>query len=275
MKKTIAILSLALVFSCKNHTENQTTKTSQTDTLAVKKDTITKSITEAEEQSEDIEKPYSESKFRILLPLGYRDYEGKNKTEILDKTWLDLHEKNGKFYLDKADYTMEEGYDECAGYPTKIIKSNRKTMILIENKGLEEGEIQSVEITKNEILPKEKISFQFNGDTYTLRGEGKILSSENVSEDNGVKVFHNVGDYKLFLSVNDKDETLIIKEDTFNDTFVKLLFVGDVDRDGKLDFIFNANRDYEEERILLFLSSEAENHSKKRKVAEGVVQFDC
>lgn len=44
-----------------------------------------------------------------------------------------------------------------------------------------------------------------------------------------------------------------------------MLFAGDIDGDGKLDFIFGANRDYEEDRALLFLSSKAENGEAVKK----------
>lgn len=66
-----------------------------------------------------------------------------------------------------------------------------------------------------------------------------------------------------------------LQEDAFNDTFVELLFVGDIDRDGKLDFIFGANKNYEEERVILFLSSKAENGNLVKKVSEIAIQFDC
>ncbi|MFC6096774.1 hypothetical protein ACFPVY_08955 [Flavobacterium qiangtangense] len=66
-----------------------------------------------------------------------------------------------------------------------------------------------------------------------------------------------------------------MKEESFNDTFVELLFAGDIDNDGKLDFIFGANRNYEEERVILFLSSKAEKENVVKKVSEIAIQFDC
>ena len=38
---------------------------------------------------------------------------------------------------------------------------------------------------------------------------------------------------------------------------------------------YGANRDYEEERVILFLSSKAENGDSVKKVSEIAVQFDC
>ena len=50
-----------------------------------------------------------------------------------------------------------------------------------------------------------------------------------------------VKNYRLYLTVNNNSEALVISEDSFQDTFVELLFVGDINRHGKLDFIFGAS----------------------------------
>jgi hypothetical protein len=120
------------------------------------------------------------------------------------------------------------------------------------------------------------MSFTFNNVNYTLRGEGKVLSEEKVStDDDKIEIFKKVEDYKLYLTIGNNPEKLILTEASFNDTFVEFLFAGDIDGDGKLDFVFGANRDYEEERVILFLSSKAENENSVKKVSEIAVQFDC
>jgi len=58
--------------------------------------------------------------------------------------------------------------------------------------------------------------------------------------------------------------------DQYDDVFMSTLFVGDIDRDGILDFIFSNPSNYEEEAMLLFLS----NHGKSL-LFEAEVQFDC
>ena len=68
---------------------------------------------------------------------------------------------------------------------------------------------------------------------------------------------------------------MFLEETSFNDTFVQLLFVGDIDADGKLDFIFNASRDYEEERVVLYLSSYAKDNEIIKKVGDIAIQHDC
>lgn len=213
--------------------------------------------------------------FDVLIPRNYRDWEGKNEANSLTKNWIDLYEKNGKYFLGKADFKLESDFDPCTGDSTKAIISKNKTLLFMDFPDLKLGEIKSLKIGKNKIWPKEKISFKFNDEEYFLRAEGKVLSSEKVHTDAGLETFQVVENYKLYISTATIPEKLLLKEASFNDTFVELLFVGDIDQDGKLDFIFGANRNYEEERVILFLSSKADKENVVKKVSEIAVQFDC
>lgn len=263
-----SLFVLLIIVSCNNSKE-------------IKKDEIVKiqdtSVVEEVTPKEEIVEEEIEFKndFDILLPRSYRNWEGKNEANSITKNWTDLYEKNGKYYLGKADFKLESAYDECIGDSTKIIESKNKTVLFMDSKELKLGEIKSLKITKKKIWPKEKISFIFNDVEYFLRAEGKVLSSEKVHTDNGLEIFQVVENYKLYISTNDIPEKLLLKEDSFNDTFVELLFAGDIDQDGKLDFIFGANRNYEEERVILFLSSKAEKENVVKKVSEIAIQFDC
>ena len=213
--------------------------------------------------------------FDILLASEYRDWEDENPANNLTQDWVDLYEKNGKYYLGKPDYTIKRGYSECSGDSTQIIKSKNKTLLFINQLALKFGEINSLNISKNKIWPDEKLSFDFNNTNYSIRAEGKVLSTENVQADNGIEVYKKVENYKLFIKTNSTSESLFLTQSSFNDTFVEILFVGDIDQDGKLDFIFGANRDYEEERVILYLSSKHENGEVIKKTSEIAVQFDC
>lgn len=214
--------------------------------------------------------------FDILLPRSYRTYEGKNPASSLTGNWIDLYEENGEYYLKKADFKIEKGFDECSGDSLKSIVPKNKTIVFMNYPELKSGKIKSLKLDKNKVWPKEKLSFKFNDIDYTLRGEGKVLSEEKRSTDNDKEeVFKKVEHYKLYLSIGNKAERLLLAEESFDDTFIELLFAGDVDGDGKLDLIFSANRNYEEERIILFLSSKAEKENVIKKVSEIAVQFDC
>jgi hypothetical protein len=267
MKTLTYGFAVFLLFSCKNSTKSLETKTNE----AIIITTNEKEIIPTEEKTEEALK----NDFEILLPCEYRDYENKNAVNDLTKDWVDLYLKDGKYYLGKAEYTITRGYSDCSGDSTKIINSKDNTIILIGNPSLEFGEISSLEIKKNKIWPNEKLTFNFRGNEYTLRAEGEVLSSEEVHTDKGLELYQEVENYKLYLSTNNSSETLFLEQESFNNTFVEILFIGDIDKDGKVDFIFGANRDYEEERVLLYLSSKAKKGTQIKKVSEVAIQFDC
>lgn len=268
MNKTILFfLSLAVIISCNE-------KTQKTNNAALQNQEKTHSYKTLEETKVNPALKTVEN-FKILLPKEYRDWEKENEVNALTKDWLDLYRKDGKYYLGKADYTITRGYSECSGDSTKIINSKTNTLLLLGDSRLAIGEVKTVKIEKNKIWPKEKLKFHFGNVEYTLRAEGKVLSSETVSTDEGEELYQNVKDYKLYLSANNYPETLFLEQESFNDTFVELLFIGDIDKDGKPDFIFGANRDYEEERVILYLSSQARKGKLIKKAAEVAIQFDC
>jgi len=223
-----------------------------------------------------VESQKSKTGTKILLAGTYRIYENEDDTKELTKNWFELYEEKDNYFLDKADYSITNGTDECTKSETKTIKTRRKTLLLIDNSTLKKGKIEIVKDLKNTIWPEEEFVFVFKGKTFSLKAEGNILNTEQITDVDGIaKTWHEVSDYKLYLKSENSEEELIINEPSFNDTFVKLLFVGDIDNDGQPDFIFDAPRDYEENRVLLFLSSDAIEGKIVPKSTEISIQFDC
>ncbi|WP_293916005.1 MULTISPECIES: hypothetical protein [unclassified Sphingobacterium] len=201
----------------------------------------------------------------------YRLDENEKADFLPGNQWLSLNEDNGQFELAKPDYTIEKGYDECSGMNTESLGSKHKTLVYLEFPQLKPGKVNALKITTGKIWPEESASFDFQGNTYTLKGRGKILSTEmHWTDDDKKEKFHEVKDYSLALTIDGKDQGIMLKESSFNDTFMELVFVGDLDKDGKLDFIFQVPRDYEEERVVVLLSSEG--YTKQYTASR---QFDC
>lgn len=268
MKRLVFGIILSLLFvSCKN----------DADTKAIKKNVVKKqNIQPTGNESEIAAEEDFKNDFDILLPRSYRTYENENDASALNEKWMELYEENGQYYIGKANFTIEKDFDECSGDSLLSIIPKNKTLIYINNPELKPGKIEYLKIDKNKIWPKEKLIVTFNKQHYTLEGEGKVLSEFKVSsDDDKQEIFKNVKDYKLYLTTESKAKATLLTQESFNDTFVVLLFAGDIDGDGKLDLIFGANRDYEEERVILFLSSKAKNNEAMQKVAQIAVQFDC
>ena len=88
---------------------------------------------------------------------------------------------------------IEKSFDECSGDSTKIIIPKNETLLYINTANIPLGNINSLAIKKNKIWPKEKINFLFNNTEYTLRAEGEVLSSEQVTSEEGKsELYQNV-----------------------------------------------------------------------------------
>jgi hypothetical protein len=242
---------------------------------------VTDEVVHKQEEQTPVAAPEKEEEpevfvFNTLLASTYRIWDKNDPTQLLNNAWFDLFEKDGKYSLEKVSYDLTKGFDECSGSNTKTIETHRKTVLLVDDPKLSIGEVAFLPVVKKHIWPKQQQVFTFNNQTYTLRGEGTIEGAPNTTnQPDDQALWGKVKDYKLYMTITGSSEELILSQDSFNDTFVELLFVGDIDRDGKLDFIFGANRDYEEERVLLFLSSESESGQNLKKVSEVSIQSDC
>lgn len=214
-------------------------------------------------------------KFAILLPSSYRDWNDENTTDQLSMDWFDLHLKNGKYFLAKPNFKRERSYDPCSGDSTTIIKSKHKTTLFLEDGNLQLGEVKHIQLSKDKLWPKEKIEFQFNGNTYTLSAEGNVLKTENWTTDDGTEIFKYVDNYRLYISVNGGPTTVLFSQDSFEETFTKFLFIGDLNRDGYLDFILESNRHYEEQRAILIYSMWKNNRLHFDAASHVFVGFDC
>lgn len=221
--------------------------------------------------------------FETLLPRAYRTWEDKNEVDIITDKWIELYRRNGRYFWEKANFKIEKDFDPCVGVETKTIVSKNKTVLFMDLPELKEGEITSLKFNKAKILPGEKVCFIYNNLEYCIRAEGKIISTRGDTayatpttlDEHDDETFPEVEGYKLYISTKESKEHLFLQINSFNDSFVKLVFVGDIDRDGKLDFIFNTSRDYEEEALSLYLSSKVSPDKIIKLVSVASVQFDC
>lgn len=311
MKNILLILTIAIVINCKSVSYPQSDIDSElfmseiVDYITANLTSKTNLDSETTDDGFNFETTYSlNNDFETLLPRAYRTWEGKNDVDIITDKWIELYREKDKYFLGKANFKIDNGFDECVEVKTRAIVSKNETVLFMDLPELKEGEITSLKIDKNKILPGEKIYFTYNNLKYYIRAEGKIISyngnelnrklalddieaytinsngdtvyaTQTLVVDDEDDTFPEVEDYKLFISTQDSKEQLFLQISSFNDSFVTLVFVGDIDRDGKLDFIFDTSRDYEVETKSLYLSSKALPNQIIKLVSVASVQFDC
>ncbi|WP_282636025.1 hypothetical protein [Sphingobacterium thalpophilum] len=208
---------------------------------------------------------------QIFLVRSYRIWEG-DPTAVLNKDWFDLYEQDGKYFLDKVDYVLRDGFDECAQVATKNVESKRNSLLFLKINGLKPGIVEHVAIRHAEIWPKESVEYRFRNQLITLKASGDIKSTQVQSDENEhEKLFHEVANYQLGYQLQGQQKEMVIfRKEQFDGVFMTTLFAGDIDADGQLDFVFSNPGNYEEESILLLLS----NHGNP-KIYEADEQFDC
>ncbi len=116
---------------------------------------------------------------------------------------------------------------------------------------LKVGQYKNI-FTKQELYPNEKKSINFNGSLYVFYATGDELNIANPN----INRSDRVQNYRLYVSKGTKTQLLSIKKH-FDDAFVEILFVGDLDKDGELDMIINDTGKYSITNIIIYLSSKA------------------
>lgn len=212
---------------------------------------------------------------KTMLTGTYRLWEdADDPTLLIDTTWLEIFAKGEDVDIKPLSFLIENGFDDCAGVNTKSIKTENKTILFIQPGRLKAGIKSAVSISKELLWPGVNTTFKCHGVEYTLAGKGTINGSETYTDDaDQTYAFHSVSNYSLQLTGPQGNIFTLVDEESFNDTFIELLFVGDLDGDNLPDFIISAPRHYEEERTLLILSTDISNG--RVKAYEAARQFDC
>lgn len=142
-------------------------------------------------------------------------------------------------------------------------------IVLISNsKYFKEGKIKEIKLKSMYIMPNEEYKFNIKETSYKLYATGtqEILKDTQMSLGDGLK------NYKLILQMTKNGKTkeqILVQENFFDDKMIKILFIGDIDRDGVLDFIIDKSGKYSRGEIALFLSS----CTRKNKILKEVAIF--
>lgn len=252
---SILLSASLLLFSC-GAKEKKTFSIEEEDIVEEQVDSLQIQVEEDETDVDEIEEypNLSELKKIPLLFSGnlFIGGEGYNN----EMGWIGLFKDRDKTYLDGTTLYFDQDEDHILVEVSSV--HSDEAIIFFSGLPFEKGEVKSVKLPKdkreqNRISIGSKYRFTFNDIEYTLLAEGY---QSKQSEDVVV--------YQLFLEAKDGQ---VVKKDPLyiNSRFAStmgdacdIFFIGDLDRDGKPDFIIDTSGNYSSSIPTVYLSSKAD-----------------
>jgi len=195
-----------------------------------------------------------------ILPTG--TFHADEVEEGVDALpWLGLFTgDDGNFLLKEIQIVATRVFDgllddedngEMTGWEVNTVSGEYPT-ILISGGELTEGKIEAAE-TPATLYPGDSLQFLFNDVHYLLYATG----SREIDSLYGANL---VADYNLYIvqTHNGKRRTsLLVSHANFDEAMTSILWSGDLDRDGYIDFLIDMSRHYNKSLPTLFLSKPA------------------
>lgn len=226
---------------------------------------------------------FSNTKKEDIEDSWLKEYrEGIARIEATDWYVLSYKVDDKQFEINKTSIDTTHFHWDCGGFDMFSISPKNRTgkeiAYISGINNLQEGIIKSHFHRQVFIAPAQPYHFIFENVQYTLRAEGierKEWNSENnLDEEGRINNADVCQRYKLYLSSGGVEQQLLGIE-SFSEQYVKLEFIGDLDGDGKPDFIFETATWYEDQEIMLFLSSKAGKGELVKYVARDGYSMAC
>jgi len=202
----------------------------------------------------------------IILPTSYS--LGDLDPIIKSKTWVGLFSNDDdnsvtcyktKLKMKPIHYPMFDEEGEISAVEIYCEGYANNPMLLVAGIKIPEGmQIDSYKELKNRLLPGESIQL----------GENTIKALGTIDK------YDRVRDYRLLITgfKNGKGiEQIFLEQDHFDDSMIRFIWAGDIDRDGFPDLFLDISPKYSFSNPALFLSSKAGDNELLKLVAETIL----
>jgi hypothetical protein len=187
---------------------------------------------------------------------------GDRPRDIASRTWLGLTNSAGSYSLQPVQVALVDTTDDCAGDAILITASQPSAEFLLNVPGLKPGRVRTSTTTPTFIYPGQNTSWQVDpGQWFGVLAYGKAEPIQ------GNTLFT---DYQILVGQGQDLDTLGFPGRFPADGLPTILWVGDLDRDGRPDLIADLTTHYEGHRWALFLSGGWRAPRRIEPVAERV-----
>jgi hypothetical protein len=189
-----------------------------------------------------------------------------DKTDTLDG----LYEKNGAFELIPVEITWKMIYEEGLEIeiPHYEFHTDEKPIMYFKNHDFIKSKIQGILLDDKFIFPDSSIFFRLDNNPFTIYATGDIAEKKENYD------FATINNYTVYVEYENKGKyktTMLISFDNSKlyGNFIyapKIIWMGDLDDDGLLDFIIDERDYYMCLKYGLYLSSNIQNGSYNREL---------
>ena len=171
--------------------------------------------------------------------------------------WVGLFKSDSGYFVKQTKVFIRKVPDEMMdddGWEVKPSVKDSSILLISGLDYLQPAPVTPARLSSTEIMPGKPQQFTYGNINYTLYATGKIAPVEDDPE--------NVVDYQLYLkaTVNGINyNQKLVSVPSFDGTMVNIRFAGDIDGDGRPDFILDTTNHYNSERPTLYLSKPAKN----------------
>lgn len=269
MKNFYHLLYIFLISACQNgeikKDDNVDTSKVSVENVDVELPLNEEKIVENEEEAEFVEYPsaidYDNTYLYELLTVGMM-HGGEAAKDIEKKTWYGIFSDSDSVYsIRKVNPIVENAFDavvdEAGGDSTGVLVSldepGNAIMLFSSKNQFANDTLNYAKSVPKQILANESYAFKFGGNSYKLFATG--IQSDEYDGWNGTS------NYRLYIEEIGKDlasqQTLLVSKEYFDDSGITILFIGDIDKDSKIDVLLDASSHYNIFEPVLFLSTEA------------------
>lgn len=247
-KRILAILLIIVLVGCKTSPDSNTV-IKDTSTIKTEDDKVITNLDKSGYPGDSIN-------LVKMLQTDYVFHEEEVWPTAHQDKWMGLFKKGDSYYLANTRIQTLKAHDALLDEDTTtktgweiLVQHDDTCLYLIESVSyLQERAVQSLSLSNTTILPGEQVKVQYNGVTYELSATGRKVKDGD---------YFAVSDYRLYITAtvnNVSKKQLLVYIPAFEEKMINILFVGDIDGDGKLDFIIDTSYHYNLTRPTLYLS---------------------
>ncbi|MFZ6656976.1 hypothetical protein [Undibacterium sp. TJN19] len=191
--------------------------------------------------------------------LELQDYHASEAKADRKGPWLGLQQVNNGWRLVAAKPTFKKIPDPITEQGLRVSANVANIRLLLSDSSLKAG---AVTLSDEAKVVGGSIDEEFELSTLPPLGHDRLMHL------NGLEYRLQNRDGKIFLMYQGTEQYLFDYTENQEDNNAKLIWVGDLDHDGKLDFIFDTSSQYNVTELRLYLSGKADKGDLLKLVAK-------